>query len=236
MRHSAATGRTGVVTAHPLTFDFPLMSPPVDRPGLPPLRLSLRPPWRVPADERLLELLAERDRRRGAYPKLVRDGRMTADDADRHQAILARIAEDFADRPIGQSGAAWLRWNEEWLSHFDAAPWRWADKVRELRRELALRRNTYPKWIAARRVDEGEARERMERLEAVHWRYWICLEWFATAGEGTLGQRLDPVRRQAALVDAWLWRAHCAADPALAGYLTPEQIAWHQAREQEQAA
>lgn len=154
----------------PLGFDFPLMS-----------ALSVRPPWAVPPGEWLEELDEELAARERAYPIHVRDRRMKQADADRHVGLLAAVRMDLVDDSTGRLFA-------------------WEDKVRELRRELAIRRNAWPRQIAGRRMRAEDAARRMERLEAVHWRYWIALDFC---------DPLDNIRNCAAqreAVRAWAWR------------------------------
>ena len=42
-----------------------------------------------------------------------------------------------------------------------------ADQIKEVQRELALRRALYPKWIATKRLTAGQAEYAMAALEAV---------------------------------------------------------------------
>jgi len=112
---------------------------------------------------------------------------------------------------------------------------RWEAKVRELRREIAIRRNGYPKSIEKGRLRERDAGPWLEAIEGVHFTYWIRLEHWDERGPATsLSASMEPIRRQSSRVEAWLWQAHLAGDPAIAGYLTPQQIAWHQAQDQQE--
>lgn len=221
------------MTLRPLTFDFPLMTPPVDRgENQPPLILSRRAPWTIEPADMCGELARELSHRRSFYPRLVAESRMKQSEADHHIALLDAIHRDMTGIDVDR-----------------AATGTWDPKVRELRREIAMRRALWPKRIAAGRMREADATPHMEALEAVHFQYWIRLDhWDMNCGRppetsgaldgeaATLSTRLEPIRRQQALVQDWLWHAHQAADPAIAGYLTPEQIAWHQAHQQERQA
>lgn len=210
----------------PLGFDFPLMTPPIARDGQDALLLSIRPPHTVPLDELLLDLEEERDRRRQLYPKWVNVGRITIEEANHHRQILAQILDDLTPPAPSLSPAAYRRHQDEQAERASASPHRWADKVRELRREIALRRKAYPKWIGENRMAEADVRRSMERIEAAHWRYWIRLDHFdASDSELPLRERLQPIRDQAAAVEAWLVHAHHSGDPAIAGY-EPAMIAW----------
>lgn len=222
------------MTVRPLAHDFPLMAPPLAD----GTRLSLRPPHAVPDDEQLIELHDERDRRRTAYPKLIAGGRLDEAEARRHRAILDAIVEDCTPMPANLSHSGWQRWRDARAAVLAACPFTWADKVRELRRELALRRNMWPRHVETGRLPLADARRRMERLEAVHWRYWIRLDFWDEVAPVTEGYRwawLDAVRIREAAVRAFLWAAHLAGDPAVAGCLTPEQIAWFGEHQQEAA-
>lgn len=43
-----------------------------------------------------------------------------------------------------------------------------AEQIAEVRRELALRKNVYPKWVASGRMKQAEADRSLERMQAVH--------------------------------------------------------------------
>lgn len=165
--------------------------------------LSVRPPHRVAPDEWLLEIDEELDRRRRAYPMFVAEKRMKEEDAARHIAVLLAIRSDLAGH-----------WNRSES---------WDVKVRELRRELALRRNAYPSQIERRRLRPAEAVMRMERMEAVHWRYWIALDFF-DCGEragAPFAERLPLIRAASEAVRAWEIAAHAAGNPAAREYVDP---------------
>lgn len=193
------------MTARPLTYDFPLMSP-----------MSSTAPHAIPIDEQLLELEIEEDYRARAYPGQVKRGTMSEEEAVRHMAIWKQIRLDVAPPPADLPPKAIERYWNEWVDRRAASPIRWADKVREIRRELAMRRNFYPKQIQ-RGGDSAELAQRMERLEAVHFAYWIELQYFdaiaepKAAGYARLG-------RANAMRDRWLVDAYEAAEPAIVGY------------------
>lgn len=215
------------MTAHPLDFTFPAMSAPVARDGAEAVPLSARAPHTVPLDEIALGLEAEHDRRRQQYPRLVERRRLAAEEAERHQAILRQIIDDLTPLPADIPPLAHARRAEEQRARRSASAFRWADKVRELRRDLAIRRNTWPRRIAEGRAFTRDDRAIIEALEAAHWRYWIRLDHW-DAGDAADPAPTDPraaIRRQAAAVEAWLVQAHHAADPALAGY-EPALVAW----------
>jgi hypothetical protein len=134
------------MAAEPLGFDFPLMSP-----------LSVRAPHAVPREEMLAEVEQELADRRGFYGRMVARQKMSAGDAARHIDTLTAIGADLREPGL--------------------PTYSWADKVRELRRELAIRRAAWPRRIAkpGDPLDEATAIRRMERLDAVHFAYWIQL-------------------------------------------------------------
>jgi hypothetical protein len=176
------------MTLAPLTFAFPLMS-----------EISRRPPFAIEPDECLLELEEEVAHRRTFYGRMVAQGKMSGADAGRHQALLAAILSDVAGKP--------------------SSAYSWDAKVRELRRELALRRNAWPKKIAspADPLDAAGAAKRMERLEAVHWRYWVRLDhWDPSTPDGlaSCDGRTRELRAFMWRVDQWERAEADAGNPA----------------------
>lgn len=188
------------MTANPLAFDFPLMSP-----------LSVRPPHAVPREEMLAEVEQELVDRRGFYQRMVDREKMSAAEAERHIALLDAVRADLA----GDDGGM--------------ATWGWTDKVRELRRELAIRRAAWPKRIAkpGDPLDQATAVRRMERLDAVHFLYWIelfaCDAWQAGP---TLADTLDQVRAWTWRVEAWEMCAMLAGGPG-AAVVRPRMVPYY---------
>lgn len=151
------------MTARPLDFAF-----------LPMADLSRRPPWSIDIEEQEAELGDELASRRDRYPAMVAKGRgLTQRDADRHILVLGEILADCRLLPDDRSPAACARTLDEARDRRREMRILWEDKIRELRREITIRRNGYPGWIDKGRVTLGVAREKMERIEAVHWRYWM---------------------------------------------------------------
>lgn len=158
------------MTARELAHDF-----------APRSALATRGPGDIPFAEMMRELADERASRTATYPALIAKSTMTRDDAARHMAVWRAIEADFAaaaphqDRP-GTPEARSASPNNR-VS--------WADKLRELRRELALRRNAYPKWLAkpTATLTAAEAARKLEALDAIHWLYWHRLFAFTPAGE-----------------------------------------------------
>lgn len=148
------------MTERRLSDDFAMRSPFVDR-----------QPHRVPLADILAEVSREVHRRRTAYPAMVARGSLDQAEAQRHQAVLAAIEADLA-REVARTGASPGLPAED-----DAPAIGWAAKVRELRRELAIRRAAYPKWVASATnpLTEAEARTRLEAFDAAHFLYWHAL-------------------------------------------------------------
>lgn len=166
-------GMGAQMTERRLTDDFAMRSP-----------LAERQPHRVPMAEVVAEVTREVHRRREAYPIMVQRGSLDQAEARRHQAILAAIQADLA-RVFEPAGTLPL------ASDDDPAPIGWGAKVRELRRELAIRRAAYPKWVASATnpLTEADARIRLEAFDAAHYLYWHQL--FAFGGPVKFAERID---------------------------------------------
>ncbi|SFR86864.1 hypothetical protein [Sphingomonas jatrophae] len=198
------------MTLRPLGFDFPATAPEQDG-----IRLSGRRPETIDRDEQLAELGDELSHRRAAYPEMIRKGLIQRADADLHVTILAAIRDEVAVRaaaaetpgaPIGPTLA-------EIEARVAACTVSWDEKIRELRRELALRRNMWGKRVAKGLMSAAEARRRMERLEAVHWSYWMRLDGYERELQGLPADvARDHLRELQARRDAWA-RAGTACPP-----------------------
>ncbi|MEA3053514.1 MAG: hypothetical protein QOG72_2417 [Sphingomonadales bacterium] len=191
------------MTLKPLDFDFSLMSD-----------LSVRPPHSVPEEEMLAEVEQTLADRSVFYRRQVERGKMRVDEAERHIALLADVAADLRGRPAGEPAA-----------------FAWEAKVRELRREIAIRRNRWPKRIDSHvdPLDRATAARRLEQLDSVHFHYWVR---FAFADDLVAG--LEPPHFLASdgrrgVLRGWQWRAWAwerdalargdpAARPAMAGF------------------
>lgn len=186
----------------PLDFDFPLMS-----------EISRRPPYAVDHDELAGEIDTELADRSAFYARMAARAKMSQADADRHIDLLAAIRDDLAFAYTRDAG--WLGQRHGW----DA-------KVRELRRELAIRRNTWPKRIAnaADPLDLVTAALRMERLEAVHFKYWIELFQF------DVDEDLQPADRRSRIRAEhwrrWQWQREQLAAEATARLVPAGFAAW----------
>jgi hypothetical protein len=159
----------------PLTFDFAMMSD-----------LAQRPPHSIGRDEQLLALEEELTHRVDHYPRMVKDCRIKEDDARRHVAIWRQLVEevrlDAAAISDGWSAALTRQEDQLRLSAFT-----WDDKVREIRRELAIRRGATPGQIQRRRIAPDQARLRLERLDGLHWLYFFKghrWDWQLVAADG----------------------------------------------------
>ena len=199
------------MTTRPLDFTFPLMSD-----------LSKVAPHTIPVDEQLLEVELEEDYRLRTYPAQVKRGAMTEDGVNRHLVIWKQIRLDLTQPPADFPPLARQHYWQEWCDRRAASPVRWADKVRELRRELAMRRNFYPKQIQ-KGGDRAELGRRMERLEAVHFSYWISMDYLDPIAEPK-DQGRDRLRRFMARRDRWIVDAWQAGDRALAGHTYAREL------------
>lgn len=166
-------------------FAFPLMT----------AGFSRRPCWAIGKDEALAEIERELAERRAVYPGLVRRGSLSAADADRQIATLAA-----AGRAIGGTP--------------DASGPAWRDMVAELRREIALRRRLYPRWLAEKRIAEPAARKQIEGIEAAHWRLWIAGDGFGTGSNADPATIAADWRAHAIAIALWERAALAAGDPA----------------------
>ena len=142
--------------------DFPLASP------------GSRPPADVFLLKRLAEARRELDDRRRFYPQQVAQGRMTELDMEHELRIFAAIVDDLeAARRLDETGVWAMPGAGDGPLDPEAVHQAWQAKVRALRRELAMRRNFYPKRIEQGRLTADDAAKQLERLEAVHWMYWV---------------------------------------------------------------
>lgn len=190
-------------------------------------------PHMVERGDMLIELDEELDKRLRVYPAQVARGTMTQDASDRHLALWRAIV---ADHHRGEAAIARLMRRPYAI---DAAPLAldWDGKVRELRRELAMRRNAYPKWIASptNPLTAPAAARKLAAIDAVHWRYWMELYCFSDAPRETdLRRHAHAAEREADVErDAWAAaRAEGGAAAALANRLASHwsaiaALGWH---------
>lgn len=156
-------------------------------PAFPCLSAESADPHRIPLSQQIEEVARELHQRRNAYPRRVQGGNMTRYDAERQIDILHAIEDDLrraealmrwgATAPVGSSMPADLRRQCERADE-QISRWRWSDLVNELRREIILRRRFYPAWAKKGTLDPVRARHQLERIEAVHCRYWVQMEHF----------------------------------------------------------
>ncbi|QNQ09290.1 hypothetical protein [Sphingomonas alpina] len=154
------------MTGRPLTDDFAMKS-----------SLAVRAPRAVPLDEQMIELQTELERRIRVYPGLVAADKLKQEEADQHIAVWRAIIADH------HRLAASIARHCHQAYAVNPAPYcfDWPTRVRELRRELQLRRNAYPKWIdaPANPLTVATAAQKLECLDAVHARYWHQLFAFS---------------------------------------------------------
>ena len=209
-----------------LDHHFPCLSDASAAPASVPLRLQLA------------EIERELHQRRESYPGRVDKGRMTAHDAEYGVDIVRAIAEDLRHQQLldqwsesfqrtGQDDAEiWARVEAQQLTAARAlAPFRWAELVTALQREILLRRRYYPQWVAKKTLDPIRARHQLERIEAVHFLYWVGARHFMP--DALHGRRDQIWAAKGILRSAWAeaWHDHRAQfDPASdrGAYLTPD--------------
>ena len=158
------------MTARELAHDFPLASD-----------LARRTPCELDRDELLAELEHELDKRLRVYPGHIKSGTMKRADAEHHIAVWRALIDDHR-----QADAAIAAMLGRPAPSLDAPhAFDWPTRIRELRRELAMRRNAYPKWIASptNPLTQDIAIAKLERLDAVHAHYWLHLFGFTPATE-----------------------------------------------------
>lgn len=146
---------------------------------------AVRHPASVPFAEQREELAAELDRRRRLYPRSVERGTMTAATMSHELAVFAAMLDDYC------------------RSLRDPRPFTldWRSRIIALRRELAMRRTAYPKWVASgsNPLTQAEATARLERLDAVYHQYWrwlFCFDAPAMLLDLSAPDRAAEIRRQ----------------------------------------
>lgn len=145
----------------PLAYNFPSLSP------------TSRAPADVPLNKRLAEVRREQEHRQRAYPKFVLQGRMTELEAEFEMQIIGLILQDLEAVQRHEETGVWaMPGMGDQIPEPEAVRQAWERKVRALRREIQIRRNTYPRKIEQGRMTVEDARKFLERLEAVHWMYW----------------------------------------------------------------
>lgn len=146
----------------PLANDFTLLSP------------GARHPNEIYLAKQLAEIRRELDYRRRFYGDWVNKGRLTELAKAHEIAMFEEIEHDFvALQRLDETGI----WSDPGSGDepldIAAVHDAWQAKVRALRREIMLRRNTYRKRVDQGRMSPEDATKHLERIEAVHWRYWM---------------------------------------------------------------
>lgn len=187
------------MTRAPLASDFPWRSP-----------LSARPPdYSVPELDMLVEIDGELARRNAptGYARLIDKGTMTEAAAAARIAALSAIRDDLMER-------TWdLRHNiavangvtppEKPMREGPNIPWE--AKVREIRTELGIKRNSLPKYAASATnpMTDGKARTILECWDALHALYWIYFAGWSDSDEARIAMICD---REAARARGPGWR------------------------------
>lgn len=201
------------MTLQPLTDDFPARS-----------ALSTVAPADVDRLDMLRELEEELDKRLRVYPGLVDRAMMKRDEAERHIGIWRALIADHhraEARDARRMGHGYA---------IEAGPYTfdWEARVRELRRELATRRNAYPKWIdsPANPLTADVAATKLARLDAIHWRYWMDLFAFTDDDDRRHPTRLAYAAEREALAQVPAWRRAAAEGGFAAAYAARLRNHW----------
>lgn len=148
-----------------LASDFPLRS-----------ELSKREPGSITIAEKIAEMLEETRRRDNAYPRFINAGSLAPEAAEHQQKVWKAITIDY------QRLAACTHWTMK--PDYDRFPFTgdWRGRVAEIRRELQMRRNAYPRWMESptNNMDRGTATRKLEVLDAIHDDYWCQLRHYHT--------------------------------------------------------
>lgn len=166
-------------------------------------------PETITVQQQLDELDRELHARRAAYPRRIQNGQLSQEEADYHLAEFQVLVDDARARQAlivwhdgGKQAEAWAA-----LQRLDArvadhmTRWTWSDLVAGLRREIDLRRRGYPRWIAKGSLTKDDARHRLERLEAVHFKWWRLGHHYMP----------DQLAREPWTASALQWEIFCAA-------------------------
>lgn len=183
----------------PLANDFPLLSH------------GSRPSADVYLLKRIAEVKRELDQRRRFYPNWVAQGRITALEMEHEIRIFEAIEHDLMAAHRQEETGVWAMPGAG-DGPLDPAAVReaWEAKVRALRRELALRRNAYRKRVEQGRLSQADADKQLERLEAVHWMYWVEGFCLAPPVDGAWDPAHPDYRGEAAEAHRATIRAHAA--------------------------
>lgn len=143
----------------------------------------------------LAELRREEARRTEYYPTRIHDGRMTEMDASIEISLIAAIASEYE----------WAIGDFATRGAVPANRFTWAEKLNGLRRELIIRRDTFPKMVREGRMTDQWAEEHLSLLEAAHAWYWndglYLAQEFTVAGDA--GATMARIREELERRDAW---------------------------------
>jgi hypothetical protein len=137
------------------------------------------------------ELAREAALRANVYPTRIRENRMTEAEARYQQAILAAMAEDWRRKvealgDVDPPGQPRTFSNRECMAAID--------------REIAYRRNLYPRLVAQSRMTQAEADRRIDAFVILKAFYWEGWGWRASNGETPRSQPMGGTPAEAA---AW---------------------------------
>lgn len=156
------------------------------------------------------ELTREAAARRRAYPGMIEQGRMTAEDAEAGYRIAAAWLEDLA-RFVGYLQIPAPR-PHAMPFQYRTQGFTWAERRAAIAREQDQRARFFPRSIASARLDAAEAQRRNDRLAVMAEIYDDGLDWHDSFGTRpifpliTANQVKDPAQREA--LEQWLAHVH----------------------------
>ena len=130
------------------------------------------------------ELKREGEQRHRVYPDRVAKGMMQAAEAEYQHAIWHAISADLA-RDMRNEGDAYLSHK---FSH--------AQRVAALQRELDMRRQYYPGWIAKSRMTQTQADHRTAAIGAMLYRYQSGFGWRTADGRAWYQDDVPPTKAE----------------------------------------
>jgi hypothetical protein len=121
-------------------------------------------PRDVPIAIMIDEIARELAGRRKVYPQWIEIERITKLESAHEIGTVTAILAD-----LRMSQSCWRRNGTPFAPDTSATS---EAKVKVLRREISIRRASYPRWIDKGGLNVAVAHAQMERIEAIHWLYW----------------------------------------------------------------
>ena len=170
-------------------------------------------PHRVALDHQIDEIRRELHHRRRVYPGRILKNRLSQYDADYQIGIFDHILTELelraAIRALDQDRSpSQMTAIAKTQALFDEGDvqWPWAKVIYALRIEIEQRRRFYPVWVREMKMDPATARQRLERIEAVHFTWWRWARHFMPA---TMHSRRDAIYAGGQAFDAYCTALRC---------------------------